>query len=99
MICLSLIWGKNEIYGVKTDELSKCTIVFASRQISYKDLPLRLSDVDRLHRYGTIWNIKRIIARSFFQQDDSHNFITENMIGSEYEHIFELCKNFMVFLI
>jgi threonyl-tRNA synthetase len=29
-----------------------------------------------------------------FQQDDSHNFITEEMIGEEYESIFKLCEKF-----
>ncbi|MEK7634654.1 MAG: threonine--tRNA ligase, partial [Patescibacteria group bacterium] len=86
--------GKNEIYGVKPMNCPNAMIVFASRQISYKDLPLRLSDVDRLHRYERSGTLNGLLRARSFQQDDSHNFITENMIGSEYEHIFELCKKF-----
>ncbi|MBI5306541.1 threonine--tRNA ligase, partial [Candidatus Wolfebacteria bacterium] len=45
----------------------------------------------RYERSGTLNGLLRVRS---FQQDDSHNFITEDMIGSEYEHIFELCKKF-----
>ncbi|MCK9369099.1 threonine--tRNA ligase [Candidatus Dojkabacteria bacterium] len=86
--------GENEVYGVKAMNCPNAMIVFQSRQVSYKDLPLRLSDCDRLHRYeksGTLNGLLRVRA---FQQDDSHNFISEDMIESEYMHVFELCEKF-----
>ncbi|MBI5306666.1 threonine--tRNA ligase, partial [Candidatus Wolfebacteria bacterium] len=86
--------GENEIYGVKPMNCPNAMIIFTSRQVSYKDLPLRLSDVDRLHRYERSGTLNGLLRVRSFQQDDSHNFITEDMIGSEYEHIFELCKKF-----
>ncbi len=86
--------GENEIYGIKPMNCPNAMIVFASQQVSYKDLPFRLSDVDRLHRYERSGTLNGLLRVRSFQQDDSHNFITENMIGDEYEHIFELCKKF-----
>lgn len=86
--------GENEIYGIKPMNCPNAMVVFSSRQVSYKDLPLRLSDVDRLHRYERSGTLSGLLRVRSFQQDDSHNFITEDMISSEYEHIFEICNKF-----
>ena len=43
--------GENEVYGIKPMNCPNAMLVFKSMQISYKDLPFRLSDTDRLHRY------------------------------------------------
>jgi threonyl-tRNA synthetase len=86
--------GENEVYGVKPMNCPNAMIVYQSRQVSYKDLPLRLSDTDRLHRYERSGTLNGLLRVRSFQQDDSHNFISEDMIGSEYEHIFELCDQF-----
>jgi len=86
--------GENEVYGLKPMNCPNAMIVFASKTRSYKDLPLRLSDTDILHRYelsGTLGGLLR--ARSF-RQDDSHNFVTEDQIADEYERIFEIAERF-----
>lgn len=86
--------GENEIYGIKPMNCPNAMLVFKSKQISYKDLPYRLSDTDRLHRYERSGTLNGLLRVRSFQQDDSHNFISENMIASEYEHIFEICEQF-----
>lgn len=86
--------GENEVYGVKPMNCPNAMIVFDSKQVSYKDLPLRLSDTDRLHRYERSGTLNGLLRVRSFQQDDSHNFISEDMIESEYQHIFELCEQF-----
>ena len=86
--------GENEVYGIKPMNCPNAMIVFQSMQISYKDLPFRLSDTDRLHRYERSGTLNGLLRARSFQQDDSHNFISEDMIGQEYEHIFEICKKF-----
>ncbi len=86
--------GENEVYGVKPMNCPNAMVVFDSMQVSYKDLPLRLSDTDRLHRYEKSGTLNGLLRVRSFQQDDSHNFITEDMIESEYQHIFELCEKF-----
>jgi len=86
--------GENEVYGIKPMNCPNAMLVFKSRQVSYKDLPLRLSDTDRLHRYERSGTLNGLLRCRSFQQDDSHNFISEEMIGAEYEHIFAICKNF-----
>ncbi|MES2087880.1 MAG: threonine--tRNA ligase [Patescibacteria group bacterium] len=86
--------GENEVYGIKPMNCPNAMIVFQSMQVSYKQLPLRLSDTDRLHRYERSGTLNGLLRVRSFQQDDSHNFISEDMIAAEYEHIFEVCKNF-----
>ncbi|MCC7290123.1 threonine--tRNA ligase [bacterium] len=86
--------GENEVYGVKPMNCPNAMVVFGSQQISYKDLPLRLSDTDKLHRYERSGTLNGLLRVRSFQQDDSHNFISEDMVESEYMHIFELCNRF-----
>ncbi|MEK7575129.1 MAG: threonine--tRNA ligase [Patescibacteria group bacterium] len=86
--------GENEVYGIKPMNCPNAMIVFQSMQVSYKQLPLRLSDTDRLHRYERSGTLNGLLRCRSFQQDDSHNFISEDMIASEYEHIFEVCEKF-----
>lgn len=86
--------GENEIYGVKPMNCPNAMVVFQSRQVSYKDLPLRLSDTDRLHRYEKSGTLNGLLRVRSFQQDDSHNFISEDMVGSEFQHIIDLCDQF-----
>lgn len=86
--------GENEVYGIKPMNCPNAMIVFGSKTRSYKDLPLRLADSDRLHRYERSGTLNGLLRVRSFQQDDSHNFISEDMIESEYKHIFELCEKF-----
>ncbi|MCE9548997.1 threonine--tRNA ligase [Candidatus Nomurabacteria bacterium] len=86
--------GENEVYGIKPMNCPNAMIVFKSMQISYKDLPLRLSDTDRLHRYERSGTLNGLLRCRSFQQDDSHNYISEDMIESEYKEIMEICKEF-----
>ena len=86
--------GENEIYGIKPMNCPNAMIVFKSMQVSYKDLPLRLSDTDRLHRYERSGTLNGLLRCRSFQQDDSHNYVTEKMIEEEYRKIMEICKEF-----
>ncbi len=86
--------GENEVYGIKPMNCPNAMIVFGSKTRSYKDLPYRLSDVDRLHRYERSGTLNGLLRVRSFQQDDSHNFISENMIESEYMHVFSICEKF-----
>jgi threonyl-tRNA synthetase len=81
-------------YGVKPMNCPNAMIIFKSKSMSYKELPYRISDTDRLHRYELSGTLNGLLRVRTFQQDDSHNFITEDMIKYEYEHIFAVCEKF-----
>jgi threonyl-tRNA synthetase len=58
-------------------------LVFASRQRSYRELPLRLYELGNVYRYeraGTLHGLMRIRG---FTQDDSHIFCTEDQLPDE----------------
>ncbi len=86
--------GKNEIYGVKAMNCPNAMIVFGSKARSYRELPLRFSDTDILHRYEASGALNGLLRVREFRQDDSHNFISEDQIEQEYDNIFEIAELF-----
>ena len=95
------LWTEDQIEGVEPDKLkeklqaesfgikpmncpSHC-VSFGSRLRSYRELPWRVADFGRLHRYergGVVHGLSRV--RSFCQ-DDAHVFCTKEQVASELE--------------
>ncbi len=68
--------------------------IYSSKMRSYKDLPLRFNDIDVIHRNEKSGQLNGLFRVRMFRQDDSHNFITENQIGSEIKSIVEIASKF-----
>lgn len=66
--------------------------IFASKLRSYKDLPMRFNDIDVIHRNEKSGQLNGLFRVRMFRQDDSHNFITEDQIGSEIKDIIEIAR-------
>lgn len=66
--------------------------IFASKLRSYKDLPLRFNDIDVIHRNEKSGQLNGLFRVRMFRQDDSHNFVTSDQIGSEIKDIIEIAK-------
>ncbi len=81
-------------YGVKAMNCPNAMVIFNSKSRSYRDLPLRISDTDRLHRYELSGTLAGLLRVRSFQQDDSHNFVSESQIASEYDQIIKICDRF-----
>ncbi len=64
--------------------------IFQSKMRSYKDLPLRLNDIDVIHRNEKSGQLNGLFRVRMFRQDDSHNFIRKDQIGSEIKDIVAL---------
>jgi threonyl-tRNA synthetase len=65
-------------------------IIYASKKRSYRDLPWRVADFARLHRYergGVVHGLARVRA---FSQDDAHIFCAEADIPREIEHFIQM---------
>ncbi len=69
-------------------------LVYKSKTRSYKDLPLRLSDVDVIHRNEKSGQLNGLFRVRMFRQDDSHNYVMEEQIGSEIKNIVEIASRF-----
>ncbi len=83
-----------EEYGIKAMNCPNAMVVFGSGLHSYKDLPLRLSDTDTLHRNEVSGALNGLLRVREFRQDDAHIFVTEEQIGEEYERVFEIVEKF-----
>lgn len=85
---------EKEVYGLKAMNCPNAMIVFASKVRSWRELPLRLSDTDTLHRYERSGTLAGLLRVREFSQDDAHIFVTEEQIQREYQNIFMLTERF-----
>ena len=81
-------------YGLKPMNCPNAMVVFNLKSRSYRELPLRLSDCDTLHRNERSGTLHGLLRVRRFTQDDAHIFITEDQVEEEYERIFEICDRF-----
>ena len=76
--------GERE-YGVKPMNCPAHALIYSSQLHSYRDLPLRLADFGRLHRFersGVTHGLTRVRS---FSQDDAHIFCTHEQIAQEVQ--------------
>ncbi len=66
--------------------------LYQTKLRSYKDLPLRFNDIDVIHRNEKSGQLNGLFRVRMFRQDDSHNYITEDQIGSEIKDIVEIAN-------
>mgnify|MGYP001426464024 CR=1 FL=1 len=72
-----------KIFAIKPMNCPGCIQVFNQGLKSYRDLPLKLSEFGKVHRYepsGALHGLLRVRA---FTQDDAHIFCTEDQITQE----------------
>ena len=85
-------------YAIKPMNCPGHVQIFKHGLTSYKDLPIRLAEFGKVHRYepsGALHGLMRVRA---FTQDDAHIFITEDQITEESvavtKLILEIYKDF-----
>lgn len=86
--------GKDEVYGVKAMNCPNAMTVFGFKTRSYRDLPLRFSDTDPLHRYELSGVLNGLLRVREFRQDDAHIFVKEDQIEEEFKKLFALVEKF-----
>ena len=72
-----------KIFAIKPMNCPGCVQVFNQGLKSYRDLPLKMSEFGKVHRYepsGALHGLLRVRA---FTQDDAHIFCTEEQITDE----------------
>ncbi|QBD81466.1 threonine--tRNA ligase [Ktedonosporobacter rubrisoli] len=90
-----LISGSEGIaYGVKPMNCPNAITVYNLKTRSYRDLPLRLSDVDVLHRQERSGTLHGLLRVQKFQQDDAHIFVTEEQLEDEFANILGIADLF-----
>jgi len=86
--------SEHVIYGVKPMNCPNAMVVYNLKTRSYRDLPLRLSDSDLLHRNERSGTLHGLLRTRKFQQDDAHIFVTEEQIEEEYARVLEIAALF-----
>lgn len=85
---------EDEEYGMKAMNCPNAMIVYKHKQRSYRELPLRLSDTDTLHRFELSGTLNGLLRVREFRQDDAHIFVSEEQIKEEYKRVFEITEEF-----
>ncbi len=66
--------------------------IYQTKLRSYKELPLRFSDIDVIHRNEKSGQLNGLFRVRMFRQDDSHNYVMESQIKDEIKEILEIAK-------
>ena len=70
-------------FAIKPMNCPGCVQVFNQGLKSYRDLPLKLSEFGKVHRYEPSGSLHGLLRVRAFTQDDAHIFCTENQITDE----------------
>ena len=70
-------------FAVKPMNCPGCVQVFNQGLKSYRDLPLKLSEFGKVHRYEPSGSLHGLLRVRAFTQDDAHVFCTEDQITQE----------------
>ncbi len=79
-------------FGVKPMNCPGHTFIYSAKKRSYRDLPLRLADFGRLHRYeksGVTAGLTRVRT---FSQDDAHIFCAPEQIEAEMTDLLKMFR-------
>ena len=82
--------NEDQIYSAKPMNCPNAVMVYKRSQRSYRELPLRFSTVDVIHRKEKSGELNGLFRVQEFRQDDSHNFVTIDQIESEIRDIMSI---------
>ena len=74
-------------YGVKPMNCPSHCLMFSEGRRSYRELPLRLADFGRLHRFEPSGATSGLTRVRTFAQDDAHIFCTPEQVPDEVESL------------
>ncbi len=80
-------------FGLKPMNCPAAAIIFKSLHRSYRELPLRLADFGRLHRYERSGVVQGLTRSRSFTQDDAHIFCTREDIREEAAHFLDTLES------
>ncbi len=77
-------------FGVKPMNCPGHCLFFGMKRHSYRELPIRMADFGRLHRYERSGVVQGITRVRTFAQDDGHIFCTPEQLKGEIQQFNEL---------
>lgn len=82
------------MYTLKPMNCPESTIIYRFRTRSYRELPLRLSELGRLHRKEKSGEVNGLLRVRQITMDDAHIYATEDQILDEVNNILEMMIKF-----
>ncbi len=85
---------ENEVLIIKPMNCPESTFIYNAEIRSYKDLPLRLAEIGRLHRNepsGTLGGLFRVRQ---ITMDDAHSYVMPEQVENEIESVIEIIEKF-----
>src|SRR5260370_25491814 len=90
---MCLVESEQQILGLKPMNCPESTIVYRHALRSYRDLPLRFSDMGRLHRNERSGTLRGLCRVRQFTQDDAHIYCRLDKLQGEITMLLELVKD------
>ena len=91
-----IIPGENEddpdTYALKPMNCPNAIKVYMNKQRSYKELPIKINQVDTIHRKEKSGELNGLFRVQLFRQDDAHILVTEEQIADEITDIMSIAK-------
>ena len=80
----------SDTYCVKPMNCPTAIKVYMNKQRSYKELPIRINQVDTIHRKEKSGELNGLFRVQLFRQDDAHILVTEEQIADEIMDILSI---------
>ena len=85
---------KLESYTLKPMNCPESTIIYGFRTRSYRELPLRLAEIGRLHRKEKSGEVNGLLRVRQITMDDAHIFARESQIFNEVSNVLDMMISF-----
>jgi threonyl-tRNA synthetase len=87
-----LVTSEEQVFGLKPMNCPESTLVYRHALRSYRDLPLRFSDMGRLHRNERSGTLSGLFRVRQFTQDDAHVYCRLDQVQDEITGMLELVR-------
>ncbi len=89
-----LLEVEGQEFSLKPMNCPESTIIYRSRLRSYRDLPLRLNEIGRLHRFERSGTLHGMLRVRQITMDDAHIYCRPDQILEEIDGVLDLIYNF-----
>ena len=89
-----VMWTPPVNYSLKPMNCPESTLIYSFKSRSYKELPLRLSEIGKLHRREKAGEVNGLLRVRQLTMDDAHIYATEDQIFNEVSNILDTMINF-----
>ncbi len=86
--------AEDESLALKPMNCASIMTIYKSRRWSYRDLPLRLSDFDKVYRNEISGALTGLFRVREITQDDAHIFVREDQVEEEITNVLRLINEF-----